>query len=37
MNKMLTFIVKENDRRDRGAGLAIITVGQWLHIPALMV
>jgi cytosine permease len=37
MNRMFTFRVKENDRRDRGRGLAIITIGQWLHIPALMV
>jgi cytosine permease len=37
MNSIFTFKVKENDRRDRGGSLALITAGQLLHISALMV
>ncbi|MDR2304497.1 MAG: cytosine permease, partial [Treponema sp.] len=36
MNRMLTFKVKEEDRQGWG-GMAVITAGQWLCIPALMV
>jgi cytosine permease len=36
MNRMLTFKVKEEDRQGWG-GLALVTAGQWFHIPALIV
>jgi cytosine permease len=34
---MLTFRVKESDRRDQGGSLALVNVGQWFNISALMV
>jgi cytosine permease len=37
MNSIFTFRVKESDRRDRGGSLALITLGQLLCIPVLMV
>jgi cytosine permease len=37
MNRLFTFKVKEQDRQDRGGNLALITAGQLICIPALMV